>query len=210
MNVWAHVEERYQVGQQVRGTVTRIAQFGVFVQVEPGLEGIVYAFELGGGPSATAACAPGQEMQLYIKNIDASRRRLELSLDNAPMPGLLNEDALPPAARRQRLSLDNAPVPGLPDELMLSPTRRKSQSDALPWPGSPPLPDGQTGVHWIACPTCQRVLAPDWRFCVYCGGSLQRRCPACGSTQPDLPDARYCHACGRPIEARTKHLHEEI
>lgn len=175
-DVWAHAEERYQIGQQVRGTVTRQTQFGVFVQIEPGLEGIVYAFEMGGGPSALTAYAPGQEMQLYVKNIDSNRRRLELSLGDAPMPGLLNEHALPPEVRRKR------------------------QPAAPSWPTPLPLPERQTDAHhpaWTACPSCQRPLAPGWKFCVYCGGSLQRRCPDCGSAQPDLPDVRYCHACGR-------------
>jgi len=174
-NRWADVEVRYQPGQEVRGTVTRVAQFGVFVQVEPGIEGIVYAFELGQGPSALAGFAPGQEMQLYVKSIDAGRRRMELSLGNQPVPGLLPEHELPPAARRKNLTGEPLwPAPLLPPE---APAR----------PGE------------SSCPTCQREVQATWKYCVYCGGSLQRQCLACGAAQPDLPGARYCHACGRPV-----------
>lgn len=178
INAWMHAEERYQSGQDVRGVVTRVAQFGVFVQLEPGLEGVVYAFELGSGPAALAGIAPGQEMHLYVKNIDASRRRLELSLSSASMPGLLDEHVLPPSIRQ------------------------RNRPDELPWPLPSPLPEmpGRTyPADQSTCQTCQRQVQASWKFCVYCGGSLQRVCQACGSTQPDLPDARFCYECGKPM-----------
>ncbi|HEX7735165.1 MAG TPA: zinc ribbon domain-containing protein [Ktedonobacteraceae bacterium] len=180
-HVWEHAEERYQAGQEVRGVVTRVAQFGVFVQVEPGLEGIVYSFELGNTPAALAGFTPGQEMQLFVKSIDPSRKRLELSLTTNPMPLPLEERVLPPAARR------SMPV--------------DKQPGSIP---SFPLPDALGGARAMAspaCPTCQRQIQSPWKFCVYCGGALHRRCPACGTIQPDLPDARFCCECGVPIQA---------
>jgi hypothetical protein len=173
-NVWAGAEERYQIGQEVRGMVTRVAQFGVFVQVEPELEGIIYAFELGVGPAALAGFVSGQEMQLYVKNIDANRKRLELSLNNDSTLGLLDEHMLPPDVRRK------TPPGATPRPLLELPVRG-------------------TSVDIPTCPTCQRQTLANWKFCVYCGSSLQRHCPACGSTQPDLPDARYCYECGTVI-----------
>ncbi|HEY3992514.1 MAG TPA: S1 RNA-binding domain-containing protein [Ktedonobacteraceae bacterium] len=178
INAWAHAEQRYQSGQEVRGVVTRVAQFGVFVQVEPGIEGIIYAFELGIGPSAIAGFTPGQEMQLYVRNIDASRKRLELSLSNDPTPGLLDDHMLPPEARRKTLS--NAQVQPVP--LLL-----------------PATPANPNHANHPGCPTCQRPIQATWKFCVYCGKSLQRRCSACGKLQPDLPDAHYCWECGQPV-----------
>ncbi len=178
INAWVHAEGRYQFGQEVQGTISRITQLGVFVQVEPGIEGIIYAFELGSGPSALTNFAPGQEMQLYVKGIDASRKRLELSLSNDPIPGLLDERLLPPTAYRRALP-DEQSWP-LPDLLSATPANTSNR-------------------HNPACPTCQRQTQPTWKFCVYCGGSLQRSCPACGSTQPDLPDAHYCYECGKPV-----------
>lgn len=175
-NAWVHAEQRYQAGQEVRGVVTRIAQFGVFAQVEPGIEGIIYAFELGDRPSAMAGFTPGQEIQLYVKNIDASRKRLELSLSDDPTPGLLDERMLPSQARR------------------------KNPSNEQTLPILRPQPDTLANdANHPGCPGCQRRVQATWKFCVYCGGSLQRRCPACGSLQPDLPDARYCCECGNPV-----------
>ena len=173
-SAWTHAEERYQVGQEVRGVVTRQAQFGVFVQVEPGIEGIIYAFEL--GPGALASLAPGEEVQLYIKDVDAHKKRLELSLERESTPGLLAERDLPPAARRE--------------------ARREE------------LPDDPFGAAWSEltarrerqlCPTCQRPVLGSWGYCVYCGSTLQRRCPVCGTAQPDLPGAHYCYECGQVL-----------
>lgn len=172
VNAWADAEERYRAGQEVRGVVTRVAQFGVFVRVEPGIEGILYTFELGPGPGAMAAFAPGQEVRLYVKDVDVRRKRLELGLENQPVPGLVSEQAVPDEARRKTL-------PELPGA---------TQSFPRETPG---------GREEHRCPTCQRAVQSTWRYCVYCGGNLQRRCPACGTAQPDLPDARYCCECGK-------------
>ncbi|HVU68712.1 MAG TPA: zinc ribbon domain-containing protein [Ktedonobacteraceae bacterium] len=175
-SAWSGAEERYQSGQEVQGIVTRVAQFGVFVQIEPGLEGIVYTFEFGDGPFALAGIAPGQELKLYVKSVDARRKRLELSLGRATsLPGLLDEHQLPPDARLRR---------------------RGSEAS---WPPPAALPQIQFSAQSPACPVCQRQIQAGWKFCVYCGGSLQRRCPVCGSTLVDLPDARFCHECGKPV-----------
>ena len=179
-DAWINAEERYQARQEVQGVVTRVTQFGVFVQVEPGIEGIIYAFELGTGPFALAGFTPGQEIQLYVKDIDVSRRRLELSPNNDPLPGLLDQHTLPPIERRK----------ALPDEQL------------WPLPQLPQLPQTPASASrpaTSACSTCQRTIQSTWKFCIYCGGSLQHYCQSCGSTLPDLPDAHYCQECGKPI-----------
>lgn len=175
-DAWASVEERYQVGQEVRGTVTRLAQFGVFVQLEPGIEGILYTFELGPGAGALAKFAPGEEVRVYIKDIDPRKRRLELGLEAQAMPAPLAEHELPPEARRKRL----------PDEWL---------NPAQPlFPRPAPQRDEQL------CPSCQRPVQESWNYCVYCGETLQRRCSTCGTVQPGLPGARYCYECGRRLD----------
>ena len=174
-NPWLGAETRYQPGQEVHGTVTRVAQFGVFVQVEPGLEGIVYAFELGQGPSAMVGIAVGQEMQLYVKSIDVGRKRLELGLQNVSVPGLLGEIEVPPAMRRSK------------------------QLEEHPWPSPLPPLGALPREHERPCPTCLRPIQNAWKYCVYCGASLRRRCSACGTTQPDLPDASFCCECGQAL-----------
>lgn len=171
-DAWVDAETRYQVGQQVHGQVTRVAHFGVFVQLEPGLEGVLYAFEM--GPGALRSLTPGQDVQLSVKDVDAGRRRLELSLEPQSAPSPVSEWEVPGPVRRQR------PVPG----------------PALPLP----LPESVGMPAARSCPNCQRPVQFTWKYCVYCAGTLQRRCLACGTAQPDLAGARYCCECGSALE----------
>jgi small subunit ribosomal protein S1 len=74
------------VGARVRGKVTRCAPFGAFVEIAPGIEGLVHISEL----SYTRRVAktedvvqPGETVSVLIKDIDAEKRRISLSLREA-------------------------------------------------------------------------------------------------------------------------------
>lgn len=73
---------RYQEGQTVEGTVENGADFGVFVELEPGLSGLIPISELGlakdGDPRT--AFAPGEKLQLKLMGLDPNRRRISLSV----------------------------------------------------------------------------------------------------------------------------------
>ena len=84
---WATVEQRYQVGQIVQGTVTTVVNFGAFVCVEDGLEGLVHISELA---DATVlhprnVLCEGEQVHARIVNIDGAGRRLALSLRQAAL-----------------------------------------------------------------------------------------------------------------------------
>lgn len=79
---WERIEMRYQEGQTVEGTVENGADFGVFVELEPGLSGLIPISELGlakdGDPRT--AFAPGEKLQLKLMGLDPNRRRISLSV----------------------------------------------------------------------------------------------------------------------------------
>ena len=78
---WDAIEERYQVGQTVEGTVTSIVSFGAFVRVEEGLEGLIHVSELRDNASSFHnAIREGQIVQVQIMNIDGVQHRMGLSL----------------------------------------------------------------------------------------------------------------------------------
>ncbi len=54
----------------------------------------------------------------------------------------------------------------------------------------------QTGT----CPHCKRVTQPHWKHCVYCGKSLARVCPKCGTPRAEAEGVRFCYECGSPFE----------
>ncbi len=82
---WSRVAERYRVGQRVRGTVTRIAPFGAFVELEPGVEGLVHVSALGAGrkvQSPKEVVSPGEVVEVEVVSVDPDNRRIGLSLEH--------------------------------------------------------------------------------------------------------------------------------
>ncbi len=80
---WTTVEQRYQVGQLVKGIVTKIAPFGAFARIEDGVEGLIHLSELLPGQDPKTALHEGQELTLRILRIESDRRRLGLSVRQA-------------------------------------------------------------------------------------------------------------------------------
>ncbi len=82
---WRAVEERYQVGQIVQGTITHVVDFGAFAQVEDGVEGLIHLSELAEGQflHPRNVVQEGMTVRLKIIHVDAAQRRLGLSLRQA-------------------------------------------------------------------------------------------------------------------------------
>lgn len=82
---WKGVEERYQVDQEVSGVVTNVVDFGAFVCIEEGLEGLVHISELAEGHFLHPynVVHEGDQVRAKILHIDGPGRRLGLSLRQA-------------------------------------------------------------------------------------------------------------------------------
>ncbi|NWF69350.1 MAG: S1 RNA-binding domain-containing protein [Chloroflexi bacterium] len=81
-NPWAMVEELYHVGQLVEGTISRVAQFGAFVSLEPGIEALLHSSQVAdpAPEDARGMVYEGQTLLLRIISIEADKQRLGLSL----------------------------------------------------------------------------------------------------------------------------------
>jgi len=81
-NPWRSVEDRYQAGQIINGTVTHVVDFGAFVRVEDGLEGLIHVSELSSDQvqSPQNALRPGDVVSVQILSVDGGRRRMGLRL----------------------------------------------------------------------------------------------------------------------------------
>lgn len=83
---WETLEEGFKVGDKVHGTVMRCAPFGVFVELAPGIEGLVHISEMSYVKRVVNPAdevAPGEAVAVLIKEIDPARRRIALSLRDA-------------------------------------------------------------------------------------------------------------------------------
>ncbi len=79
---WKSVHERYYTEGTYPGKVTRIVDFGAFVELEPGLEGLVHVSEVAEHRvrSASEVVQPGQDVKVRVTEIDKEGRRIGLSL----------------------------------------------------------------------------------------------------------------------------------
>ena len=93
---WQTVTERYEVGQEITGTVTNITDFGVFVELEEGVEGLVHVSEISKEKIKTPVGKfnVGDVMTAKVMNINSDERRIGLSIKRLEIEderGLLNE-----------------------------------------------------------------------------------------------------------------------
>jgi len=88
---WAEFAEGHAVGQLVYGRVTKLVQFGSFVQVGDGIEGLVHISEMSAHHVENPGdiVTPGEELWVKIIDLDLQRRRISLSIKQAAEGGEL-------------------------------------------------------------------------------------------------------------------------
>jgi small subunit ribosomal protein S1 len=93
---WKHAADKYHVGATVRGVVSRIAEFGAFVKLEPGIEGLVHVSELATRHvrSVGDVVREGEQVECRVLAVDAEAQRLSLSIKAlSPPPGAAGQQA---------------------------------------------------------------------------------------------------------------------
>lgn len=79
-NPWQGVEERYKPGMILDGRVTSVADFGAFVELEAGLEGLVHVSELSRGKKRGADIKEGDMVEVEVLNVDPEDNKIGLSI----------------------------------------------------------------------------------------------------------------------------------
>ena len=94
---WETIFDRYQVGDVVDATVTKIANFGAFARLEDAIEGLIHITELSDAviTDPNEVVSEGQEIKVKILKIEMERKRLGLSLkqtsETLPSEGYISE-----------------------------------------------------------------------------------------------------------------------
>ena len=113
-NPWLLASEKYAADRVVSGKVSRITEFGAFVELEPGIEGLVHISELAWKRVRTVGdvLSVGQTEDFKVLEVDANRKRISLSLKatlaKPEMPktaGQSEADSAPPVQRAPRKDL---------------------------------------------------------------------------------------------------------
>ncbi len=112
---WTTIEDRYGEGQIVEGEVTRTVDFGAFVKLEDGVEGLVHISQLADHrvENASDVVQPGQQVKVKVINLDPNARRIGLSIKAA--------NPKPPKPKRE-------PLEAATDDVHRSGSRRLSPS----------------------------------------------------------------------------------
>jgi small subunit ribosomal protein S1 len=83
---WDSVAGKYRVGERVRGPVTRIADFGAFVEIEPGIEGLIHISEMSWAKRVRTPAdvvKPGEIVEAVVLAVNPAERRISLGLKQA-------------------------------------------------------------------------------------------------------------------------------
>jgi len=82
---WKSVEERFKIGQLVKGTVSKVASFGAFIQLEGELDGLVHISQISEDRVAKVkdVLKPGQEVEARVIRLNKAERRIGLSIKAA-------------------------------------------------------------------------------------------------------------------------------
>jgi ribosomal protein S1 len=101
---WDSADEKYGHGTIINGKVTRVMDFGAFVELEPGVEGLIHISEL--SPARVRrvidVVKPGQDVQVMVLSVDKGQRRISLSL-KAALPQ--EPEATPEAEEEEAVEL---------------------------------------------------------------------------------------------------------
>ncbi|MFK7736058.1 MAG: 30S ribosomal protein S1 [Pirellulaceae bacterium] len=102
---WKDIDAQFPVGSNVNGTVSRIAEFGAFVKVATGVEGLVHISELAHHrvSNVSSVIQEGQEVEVKVLSVDADGQRMSLSLKGA--------QAAPESSKESAEAVEETPPP---------------------------------------------------------------------------------------------------
>jgi len=102
-NPWENIQEKYSPGARVKGKVVNVVAYGAFVELEPGVEGLVHVAELSWTKriaKASDVLEPGQEIEAVVLNVNPEEQKISLSIRHLePNPWELAKEKYPPGTR---------------------------------------------------------------------------------------------------------------
>lgn len=79
---WVEADKKYKKDDKIKGNVTKVTDFGVFVELEPGVEGLIHITKIAPGKKFST----GDEVSCYIEEIDTKSRKISLGLILTSIP----------------------------------------------------------------------------------------------------------------------------
>jgi len=108
-NPWDSIESKFPINETVKGKVVRLMDFGAFVELAPGIEGLIHISELSDQRVKTVGdiVQEGQEVEVRVIKIDAEAQRISLSMRPPPpaRSGAQADDARAKAKKKRKKQL---------------------------------------------------------------------------------------------------------
>lgn len=111
---WQNVEERFKVGDVYKGKVTNITDYGAFVELEDGIEGLVHVSEMSWTRKNVhpgKIVSTSQEVEVKVLEVDPEKRRISLGIKQCtPNPGplMLKSTRSDPSLKARSKTLPNS------------------------------------------------------------------------------------------------------
>jgi small subunit ribosomal protein S1 len=140
---WQKVLNEYKPGDALEGKVTKVVAFGAFVEVVPGVEGLVHISELAEHhvENPSEVVQPGDEVWVRILEIDESRRRISLSVKRAEATSGPLRDLMPPELTGEvEATPDEVPDLDVSEEVFPDPP----PAEPVPEADSEPAPEAES------------------------------------------------------------------
>jgi small subunit ribosomal protein S1 len=83
---WTQVADKFKTGDRVRGTVSRLAEFGAFVELEAGIDGLIHVSELSWSKKVrkpSDVLKPGESVEVVVLGVNPAEKRISLGLKQA-------------------------------------------------------------------------------------------------------------------------------
>ena len=120
---WSIIDEKYEIGQVIEGKVVQIKEYGAFIELEPGLDGLVHISEVAHKrvENINNELEVGQTVQVKILEVDKDRKRISLSIRETiepPTPEEIEAEKAAAAAAKaaEEAAAEEAPVEEAPAE----------------------------------------------------------------------------------------------
>src|SRR5438477_4624035 len=155
---WSDVADRYPAGAQFTGRIVRSTDFGLFVELEPGIDGLVHFSQLPFGvKQGDPSIAIGSNVTGWVREVDPSKKRLSLSLrEVAVSDPWENVSQRYPVGKVVEVTVDHGGAPGIFVQLEPGLTGLIPNSEITVAPGADPSRAFQSGEKLVV-----RVMSVD-------------------------------------------------
>ena len=115
---WSIIDEKYEIGQVIEGKVVQIKEYGAFIELEPGLDGLVHISEVAHKrvENINNELEVGQTVKVKILEVDKDRKRISLSIRETIEPPTPEEIEAEKAAAAAAKAAEEAPAEEAPVE----------------------------------------------------------------------------------------------